>query len=90
MTADPPRGVCPKHESLEVSLVRIEHATREGFAEMSDTLKAVHRDLREGAVTMGQLSIRVGVLERVTYGCVGLALAGLATAILALVLKGGG
>ncbi len=31
-----------------------------------------------------------GVLERITYGAVGLALAGLATAILALVLKGGG
>ncbi len=84
------RAVCPKHDALEVSLARIEHTTREGFTEISETLKAVHKDLREGAVTMGQLTIRISVLEKFVFSAIGLALAGLATALLSLVVRGGG
>ena len=88
MSADSTRKVCHKHESLEVSLERIERTTREGFAEVNSTLREVLRDLREGAVQMSAMNARIGVLEKITYSTVALALTGLATALLGLILKG--
>jgi len=83
------RNVCQKHEALEVSLARIEFTTREGLAEINSGLKAILTDLREGAVEIATLRVRLALVERVTYGCVAIALTGLAVAILSLVLKGG-
>lgn len=86
---DDRRAVCHKHEALEVSLVRIENTTREGLAEINETLRSVHKDLRDSAINMGEFKVRLHLIEKITYGCVGIALTGLATALLALVLKGG-
>ena len=86
---DNTRRVCQKHEALEVSLARIERTTREGLAEINSGLRAILKDLRDGAVEMATHRLRISFLERVTYGGVAIALTGLAVAILALVLKGG-
>jgi hypothetical protein len=89
MTAPSARTVGPTHEALEVSLSRIERTTREGFAEINGSLKAVLADLREGAVQMAEMRVKIGLLEKIVYGCVGTALTAVLLAILALVLKGG-
>ena len=87
MPVDSTRSVCQKHEAFEVSLTRIERCTREGFERMNKTLCDIAKDLREGAVEMATLRVRLALVERVTYGGVAIALTGLAIAILALVLK---
>jgi hypothetical protein len=89
MSPDSARNVCHKHESLEVSLARIERTTREGFAEISGTLKAVLADLREGAVQMAEMRVKIQLHEKVIYSAIGTALTGVLLAALALVLKGG-
>ena len=88
MSAESIRTVCQKHEALEVSLARIERTTREGFAEISGTLKAVLGDLREGAVQMAEMKVKLNLLEKIAHGAIGTALTGVLLAILALVLKG--
>ena len=87
MSAPLPRDVCPKHEMLEGGLERIEQSMREGFAGVNQTLREVAGDLRQGAVTMGSIETRLQLVERITFGAVGLALTGLAAAILALVIR---
>ena len=82
-----PCEVCPKHEMLESALERIERSMRDGFDGVNRTLRDVAADLRQGAVTMGSIETRLHLVERVTFGGIGLALTGLAAAILALVLK---
>ena len=62
------RTVCQKHEALEVSLTRIERATREGFDRMNKTLSDIAKDLRDGAVEMATIRIRLSLVERVLYG----------------------
>ena len=89
MTDDTTRKVCQKHSALEVSLARLERTTREGFAEINDGLRAILKDLREGAVEIATIRVRLTLVERVTYGGIAIALTGLAMAILSLVLKGG-
>ena len=90
MTAESDRLVCQKHEALEVSLARIEQTTREGFAEVSGTLKAALRDLREGAVQMARMQVKIDLHERILYSAIGTALTAMLLAILALTFKGGG
>jgi hypothetical protein len=87
--ACPQRGVCSQHDLFRESLVRIERSMREGFDSMSRTFKEVAADLREGAVTIGNLKTRIGLMEKLLYGAAGTALTGVLLAILALVLKGG-
>jgi len=89
MTDDTTRKVCTRHSALEVSLARIEQTTREGFAGANESLREILKDLREGAVEIATIRVRLTLVERVTYGGVAIALTGLAMAILALVLKGG-
>ena len=86
---DNTRRVCQKHEALEVSLARIERTTREGFAGVNESLREILKDLREGAVEIATIRVRLTLVERITYGGVAIALTGLAMAILSLVLKGG-
>ena len=86
---DDTRQVCQKHEALEVSLTRIERATREGFERMNKTLSDIAKDLRDGAVEMATIRIRLAVVEKICFGAVALALTGLGAGVLALVLKGG-
>ena len=81
------REVCPRHELLEVTLVRIEQTTREGFAGVSKTLGEVAKDLREGAVTMTELRVRTQHLEKWVYTAMASGIAGLITALLALLMK---
>ena len=88
MSDDNTQSVCQKHEALEVSLARIERTTREGFADVSNTLKAVLADLREGAVQMAEMKVKIGLLEKITHGAIGTALTAVLLAVLALVLKG--
>ena len=83
------RRVCQKHEALEVSLERLERTTREGFAEINSGLRAVLKDLREGAVEIATMKLRILMLERWVYSAMATALAGLVAAVLAMVLKGG-
>jgi len=81
------RNVCQKHEALEVSLARIELTTREGLAEINSGLKAILKDLRDGAVEMATLRLRISLLERLVFGSVALALSGFGVAVLNLILK---
>ncbi len=81
------RDVCPRHELLETTLVRIEATTREGFAGVNRTLGEVAKDLREGAVTMTELRTRVNHLEKWLYTAMTSGIAGLITALLALLLR---
>ena len=85
----PQRNVCPQHDLFRESLVRIERSMREGFDSMSRTFKEVAADLRDGAVTIGNLTTRVSLMEKLLYGAAGTALTAVLLAILALVLKGG-
>ena len=64
MSAQSARAVCQKHEALEVSLARIERTTREGFAEINGSLKAVLADLREGAVQMAEMRVKIALLDK--------------------------
>ena len=84
---DDTRQVCQKHEALEVSLTRIERATREGFERMNKTLSDIAKDLRDGAVEMATIRIRLALVERILYGAVALALTGLGAGVLALIIK---
>jgi len=86
MSADT-RNVCQKHEALEVSLTRIECTTREGFERMNKTLSDIAKDLREGAVEMATLRIRLALVEKILFGAVALALTGLGVALFNLILK---
>jgi len=83
------RGVCAKHESFEKCLARIEATGREGFSALNETLKTIHLDLRNGAVTIGNLQTRVALMEKLLYGVTGTALTGVLLAILGLLLRGG-
>ena len=82
------RVVCAQHDLFRETLVRIEQSMREGFDSVSRTLKEVSVDLRDGAVTMGNLQTRVALMEKLLYGSAGTALTAVLLAILALVLKG--
>jgi len=84
---DDTRQVCQKHESLEVSLTRIERTAREGFAEVNGSLRAVLADLREGAVEIATMKLRILMLERLVFGSVALALSGFGVALFNLILK---
>jgi len=84
---DDTRQVCQRHEALEVSLARIEFTTREGLAEINSGLKAILKDLREGAVEIATIRIRLALVEKILFGAVALALTGLGAGILALVIK---
>ena len=87
--ACPQRAVCAQHDLFRDSIDRIERSMRDGFDSMSRTFKEVAVDLRDGAVTIGNLQTRTALLEKLVYSAVGTALAGVLLAILALVLKGG-
>lgn len=82
-----PCEVCPKHEMLESALERIEPSMRDGFESVNRTLRDVAADLRQSAVAVASIETRLRLVERVTFGAVGLALTGLVAAVLALVLK---
>lgn len=86
MSTPLPREVCPKHEVLENALERIEASMRDGFDGVNRTLRDVATDLRQSAVTTGSIETRLRMVERVTFGAVGVALTGLAAAALALVI----
>ena len=88
-TPNTTRKLCRRHDSLEDSLKRIERCTREGFADVSSTLKTILQDLREGAVEIATIRTRLTLVERLVFGAVGIALTGLIAGVLALVLKGG-
>ena len=83
----PSRPVCSQHDLFRESLARIEHSMRDGFDSVNKTLKEVASDLRDGAVTIGNLQTRVALLEKITYSAVGTALTAMLLAILALVFK---
>ena len=82
------RVVCAQHDIFRESLSRIEMSMRDGFESMSRTFKEVAADLRDGAVTIGNLKTRVALMERVLFGAVALALSGLGVALFNLVVKG--
>jgi hypothetical protein len=83
----PPVMICRRHELLEQTLERLEHSVQDGFDSVNKTLKEVAKDLREGAVEMATLRIRLALVEKILYGATGTALTGLLLAILALVFK---
>lgn len=68
---------CPAHAALA-----------EDLAEIKSKLQTVLDRLGGGDVTFATLTLRVQFLERLVYGAAGLALLGIGTAIMALVLKG--
>ena len=86
--ACPQHTVCPQHDLFRDSLDRIERSMREGFDTMSSSFKEVAADLRDGAVTIGNLKTRISLMEKLLYGATGTALTAVLLAILALVLKG--
>ena len=82
-----PGPVCRRHELLEETLTRLEHSVQDGFATVNTTLKEVAKDLRDGAVEMATLKLRLNLLERLVFGAVGLGLSGLGVALFNLVVK---
>ena len=93
MSANPPcdncpnRPVCSQHDLFRESLLRIERSMRDGFESINRTMREVATDLRNGAVTIGNLQTRLGLVEKLLYGAAGTALTGVLLAILALVFK---
>ena len=85
-----PDVICRRHELLERTLERLEQSVQTGFSAMTATMKEVAEDLREGAVAMSEIKVRLNLLEKVTYTAVGTALTAVLLAVLSLVLKGGG
>jgi len=89
MENDKSDKICQRHALLERTLERLEHSVQNGFASVNSTMKEVAKDLREGAVEIATLRLRISLLEKVTYSAVGTALVAVLLAILSLVLKGG-
>ena len=84
---DGPGQVCRRHELLEETLTRLERSVQDGFSTVNGTLREVAKDLREGAVEMATLRLRITLLERLVFGSVALALTGLGVALFNLVVK---
>ena len=79
--------VCRRHELLEQTLARLERSVQDGFAGVNSTLREVAKDLREGAVEMATMKLRIQTLERLVFGSVALGLSGLGVALFNLVIK---
>ena len=82
-----PDMVCRRHELLEQVLARLELSVESGFATVNNTLREVAKDLRDGAVEMATMRLRIQLLERLCFGSVALALTGLGMALFNLVIK---
>ena len=84
---DTDERVCRQHEVLAQTLERLELSVQDGFASVNTSLREVAKDLRDGAVEMATLRLRISVLERLVFGAVALALSGLVAGVLALIIK---
>lgn len=80
-------SLCARHLVLEDTLSRIERTVTDGFVVVNRSLKEVGADLRDGAVEMTALKVKLAIIERLVFGAVGAALTGIVLAVLALILK---
>lgn len=82
------RDVCARHELFERDLREDLGDVKDGIARIHKRIDDLVAEIHRYDVALAEVRLRVQFLEKVVYGCVGLALTSIGLALFSMVMKG--